>query len=192
MPMDPGTLTPIILFNLVSAGLIGPSTVQLAGGLANGLSIYAETTITFQSVDAGTLGAGTGLGAGVLMPPVIAQSMIASFLAHGIIGPFSIPTATGIANGFQLCFALAIVQTVSAGVGLGAGVGFCIPSPGASAGIFSAAFKSAGMVGPGADNLAAAVSTGLDIVLPACIAPVVVVGPPSILPGVGVGTGKLS
>jgi len=191
MPMDPGTLTPIMLLNLVSAGMIGPSTIQLATGLANGLSVYATTAIQFQSVDAGTLGAGTGLGVGIIMPPTIVPAMIGSFLGHGIIGPFSIPTATGIANGFQMSFALAVVQTVSAGVGLGAGFGFCIPNPGASAGIFIAAFTSAGMVGPSAAQLASACAVGLDIVLPTCVAPVVVVGPPNILPGAGTGIGKL-
>lgn len=191
MPMDPGTLTPIMLANLVSAGMIGPSTIQLATGLANGLSIYATTTIQFQSVDVGTLGAGVGLGAGIIVPPAIVPAMIGSFLSHGILGPFSIPTATGIANGFQLCFALAVVQTVAAGVGLGAGVGFCIPNPGASTGIFVAAFTSAGMIGPSAAQLAAACAFGLDLVLPASIAPVAIVGPPNIIPGAGTGIGKL-
>jgi hypothetical protein len=192
MPMDPGTLTPIFLANLVSVGLIGPSTIQLATGLANGTSIYANTAIQFQSVDAGTLGAGVGLGAGVIVPPAIIQAMIGSFTAHGILGPFSIPTATGVAQGMQMSFALAIVQTVAAGVGLGAGVGFCIPNPGASTGIFMAAFTAAGMLGPSTIQLASAVAVGLDLVLPASIAPVVIVGPPNILPGAGTGIGKLS
>jgi hypothetical protein len=117
--------------------------------------------------------------------------MIGSFIAHGILGPFSIPTATGVANGMQMAFALAIVQTVAAGVGLGAGVGFCIPNPGASAGIFFAAFQAAGMLGPSTIQLASAVAVGLDLVLPASIAPVVIVGPPNILPGAGTGIGKL-
>lgn len=191
MPMDPGTLTPIFLANLISVGMIGPSTIQLATGLANGTSLYANTAIIFQSVDVGTLGAGVGLGVGVIMPPTIVPAMIGSFLGHGIIGPFSIPTATGIANGLQLSFALAIVQTVAAGVGLGAGFGFCIPNPGASVGIFTTAFIAAGMIGPSSVQLASAVAVGLDMVLPTCTAPVVVVGPPNIIPGAGTGIGKL-
>ena len=191
MPMDPGTLTPIFLANLISVGLIGPSTIQLATGLANGTSIYANTAVQFQSVDVGTLGAGVGLGAGVVVPPAIVPAMIGSFTANGILGPFSIPTATGIAQGMQLSFALAVIQTVAAGVGLGAGVGFCIPNPGASAGIFFAAFQAAGMLGPSTIQLASAVSAGLDLVLPASIAPVAIVGPPNIIPGAGTGIGKL-
>jgi hypothetical protein len=189
--MDPGTLTPIFLANLISVGLIGPSTIQLATGLANGTSIYANTAVQFQSVDVGTLGAGVGLGAGVVVPPAIVPAMIGSFTANGILGPFSIPTATGIAQGMQLSFALAVIQTVAAGVGLGAGVGFCIPNPGASAGIFFAAFQAAGMLGPSTIQLASAVSAGLDLVLPASIAPVAIVGPPNIIPGAGTGIGKL-
>jgi len=191
MPMDPGTLTPVFLSQLISVGLIGPSTIQLATGLANGTSIYATTTIIFQSVDVGTLGAGVGLGPGPTVPPLIIPAMIGSFLSHGILGPFSIPTATGIANGMMLAFKLAIVQTVAAGVGLGAGVGFCIPNSGASAGIFFTAFQAAGMLGPSTIQLASAVAVGLDLVLPATIGPVAVVGPPNIIPGAGTGIGKL-
>jgi len=191
MPMDPATLTPVFLSQLISVGLIGPSTIQLATGLANGTSIYAETVVQFQSVDAGTLGAGVGLGASVTVPPTIIPAMIGSFTAHGILGPFSIPTATGVANGMMLAFKLAIIQTVAAGVGLGAGVGFCIPNPGASAGIYFAAFQAAGMLGPSTIQLASAVAAGLDLVLPTSIAPVAIVGPPNILPGAGTGIGKL-
>jgi hypothetical protein len=189
--MDPATLTPVFLSQLVAVGLIGPSTIQLATGLANGTSIYATTVVTFQSIDGGTLGAGVGLGAAPTVPPTIIPAMIGTFTGHGILGPFSIPTATGVANGMMLAFKLAIVQTVSAGVGLGAGVGFCIPAPGASVGIFTTAFIAAGMAGPSTIQLASAVATGLDIVLPTTIAPVAIVGPPNILPGAGTGIGKL-
>lgn len=192
MPMDPATLTPIFFANLVSVGMIGPSTIQLATGLANGTSIYAETTIQFQSIDIGTLGAGVGLGAGVVIPPTIIPAMIGSFTGHGILGPFSIPTATGVANGMLQAFALAIVTTVAAGVGLGAGVGFCIPNPGASTGIFTTAFIAAGMAGPSTIQLASAVAVGLDLVLPTATAPVAIVGPPNIVPGAGTGIGKLA
>lgn len=191
MPMDPATLTPIFMANLVAAGMIGPSTSQLATGLANGTSVYVQTSVTFTSVDVGTLGAGAGLGAGIVVPPLIIPAMIGSFAGHGIAGPFAIPTATGIANGLMQAFAMAVVQTVSAGVGLGAGVGFCVPSPGASAGIYTAQFQAAGMAGPSVVQLASAVAAGLDAVLPTATAPVVVVGPPNIAPGAGVGTGKI-
>jgi hypothetical protein len=191
MPMDPGTLTPIFMANLVAVGMIGPSTIQLATGLANGTAIYAQTSIVFQSVDAGTLGAGAGLGVGVIVPPAIIPAMIGSFTGHGILGPFSIPTATGVANGMMLAFATAIIQTVAAGVGLGAGFGFCIPNPGASVGIYTTAFIAAGMAGPSTIQLASAVATGLDAVLPASTAPVAIVGPPNIVPGAGTGIGKL-
>lgn len=191
MPMDPGTLTPIFMANLLAVGMIGPSTIQLATGLANGTAIYAQTSIVFQSIDAGTLGAGVGLGVGVIVPPTIVPAMIGSFTGHGILGPFSIPTATGIANGLQLGFATAIIQTVAVGVGLGAGFGFCIPNPGASVGIYMAAFLAAGMIGPSTIQLASAVAVGLDMVLPTSTAPVVVVGPPNIIPGAGTGIGKL-
>lgn len=191
MPMDPATLTPIMTGALLANGLLGPSSPQLAAGLASGLSIYAQTAILVQTTDVGTLGAGKGTGIGVIVPPAITASMLGSFSAAGMLGPMTPPLATAVATAFTLAFAQAGVNTVSAGVGVGAGKVTLIPSPGASVGIFMAGFTSAGMVGVNVAQLAAAVANGLDMTLPSCTGVVVIVGPPSILPGAGLGIGKL-
>lgn len=190
--MTPATITPIMLGVLPTGGIIGPSLPQLATGLANGLSIYAQTGIIVQSVDTGTLGAGVGNGIGIIAPPQpLITSMIASFIANGIIGVSSVPMATAIATGFAQSFILAQIQTVSAGVGVGAGVAMLIPNPGMSTGVFFAGLSAAGLVGISVMQLASAVAAGLDQVLPTCTGVVAIAGPPNIIPGAGIGTGKL-
>lgn len=189
--MDPGTLTPIVISNLASVGMLGSSASQLAAGLANGLSIYATTSIIFQSVDIGTLGSGVGSGVGILVPPAITASMVGSFAANGMLGVMSSPLATGIAQAFMQSFALATISTFSPTVGVGTGTGVCVPNPGASIGIFAAAFASAGMLGISALQLATAVATGLDSILPSSTGAVVITGSPSNSPSSSTGLGKL-
>lgn len=191
MPINPTTVTPIMEVSLISGGLIGPSSLQMATGLANGLTTYVTTGIIVQSIDIGTLGAGTGTGLGVIVPPVLVESMIASFIAHGIIGIFSIPMATAVATGFMESFLLGLVETVSAGVGVGVGEAFMIPNSGVSIPAFISGLSSAGMVGPNIIQLASAVAQGLDQVLPISMSTLVIAGPPNILPGAGTGTGKI-
>jgi hypothetical protein len=192
MPMDPVTLTQIVLGSLVSNGIIGTSAPQLASGLANGLSIYAQTGITVQSVDTGTLGAGIGTGTGIIVSPAITASMIAAFTANGIIGSIAIPLANAVAISFTQAFATALINTVSAGVGVGSGLVVLVPNPGVSSGIFFAGLTSAGLMGISKIQLATAVAAGLDQILPSCTGVVVIAGPPSISPGASVGVGKLS
>jgi len=190
--MDPVTLTQIVLGSLVSNGIIGTSAPQLASGLANGLSIYAQTGITVQSVDTGTLGAGIGTGTGIIVSPAITASMIAAFTANGIIGSIAIPLANAVAISFTQAFATALINTVSAGVGVGSGLVVLVPNPGVSSGIFFAGLTSAGLMGISKIQLATAVAAGLDQILPSCTGVVVIAGPPSISPGASVGVGKLS
>lgn len=188
MTMDPASLTPVMAGALSAAGFLGAHAPRLASGLAVGLSMYAQS-IVVTSVDTGTLGAGKGTGLGVLVPPAIVPSMIGSFSACGLLGTMSPALATGVANGFMQGFALAIVNTVSAGVGVGAGTGRPIPNPATSLGIFQASLKAAGMLGVSSPQLAAAVSVGLDQVLPSALCILVIAGPPSIYPGLGAGVG---
>ncbi len=189
--MDPGTLLVIMEANLRAVGMSGPMLSQLAGGLAGGLSAYNSSGITFMSNDVGIIGVGAGVGFSVIVPPSIFPAMEATFSAHGISGPMSGSTIFGVANGMIDSFLQAGIITVSPTVGLGAGVGFCVPSPGASSGIFALAFKAAGMVGPKSVDLASAVAEGLDLVLPTSTGNVAVLGPPLILPSAGIGVGKL-
>lgn len=191
MPIDPGTTTPIFIASLLSNGQIGPGIGQLAGGLALGLFQYAQAGISVNSIDAGTLGAGTGIGPSIILPsPILQTALLASFVGHGIIGPMMPAQVNAIATGVSAALALAIVQTLDPLVGVGAGKLQLIPN-GTGSAIFAAAFLESGLAGPQSSKLATAVGLGLDAVIAAAIGVLAIVGPPSIIPSGGLGIGKI-
>jgi hypothetical protein len=118
--------------------------------------------------------------------------MIGSFITHGIIGVFGVPLATAIATGFSESFMLALVSTISAGVGIGSGVALMIPNPAVSVASFLSGFAAAGLIGPSIPQLASAVAAGLDQVLPISTSTLVIAGSPSIFPSGGGGLGRIT
>ena len=191
MPIDPGTTTPIFTTALVSNAQVGPNIGQLATGLAMGLFQYAQSGVTVNSIDVGTLGVGTGIGPSIILPePVILSALTASFIGHGIVGPMMPLQASAIALGISTSLALAIVQTLNSSVGVGAGKLQLSPT-GAGSAIFPAAFVSAGMSGPASAKMAVSIAQALDAVIISAIGVIAIVGPPNIVPGAGLGTGKI-
>lgn len=192
MPLDPISLTPIFTSALLASGEIGIGTPQLALGLATGLSIYAHSGIIVISTDVGLLGAGVGVGAGVIIPPTQLLNALVPLMASGlIVGPFSPVTASAIALGMSMALLTAGIITVNAGVGVGAGKVQLIPNPAVSVPTFIQAFASVGMTGIMSPSLATAVALALDICLPTGIAVVGIVGAAGPLPGAGAGVGSL-
>lgn len=193
MPLAPPLTAPLIAAQLVSVGDIGISSAQLALAVATGLELYASSGLTVASVDAGTLGAGVGTGVGIILPPpVLIGTLTAAFASHGILGLMAAPTAIGLGTGISLALQTALISTVSAGVGVGAGVATLVPNPGASAAAFLAGFAAAGLIGIMSPLMAAAIAMGFDLAAPSGIGPVVIAGPPSIVPGAGAGVGLIS
>jgi hypothetical protein len=192
MPVDPGTTLPIFQGMLAANAVIGPGSGQLAAGLANGLFQYLSASVTVLSIDAGTLGAGTGVGFGLILPPSVILGVLSPMMAgHLILGPFAPSTANAIAMAVSLSLAGASVQTVNAGVGIGAGKVQLVPT-GTGGAVFAAAMTAAGLTGPMASALGDAVGMSLDTVIAAVIGVVVIAGPPNILPGAGTGVGKIT
>ena len=192
MPIDPGTTTPIFTGALVANAQVGSKIGQLATGLALGLFQYTQGGLSVNSIDAGTLGVGTGIGFSILLPePLLLTALLASFTGHGIIGPMMPLQANAIAIGVSTSLALATVSTINPGVGVGAGKLQLTPN-GAGSVIFPAAFIQAGMAGPMATNMGAAIALALDSVIASSINIITIVGPPNIVPGVGVGQGRIS
>lgn len=191
MPVDPGTTLPIFQGMLASNGLLGPGTVQLANGLSSGLCQYMSAAIVVLSIDAGTLGTGTGLGVGIIIPQFTILGAVGPIMTgHGIFGPMAAPLANAIASGVSISLAGAMIQTVNAGVGVGTGKVQLVPT-GAGGTVFSAALVAAGLVGMMAPALGDAIGMALDSVIASAIGVVAIVGPTSPLPGTGVGTGSI-
>jgi hypothetical protein len=191
MPIDPGTTTPIFTAALVANAQVGPNVGQLATGLALGLFQYAQAGITVNSIDAGTLGVGAGIGPSIILPePLLLTALTASFIGHGIIGPMMPLQANAIALGISSSLALAIVQTINPTVGLGAGKLQLTPN-GSGSVIFPAAFIQAGMAGPGAAKMGLSIALALDAVIASALSVIAIAGPPNIVPGAGLGIGKI-
>lgn len=191
MPLDPATVTGLMNANMIANGLVGPSTPQLASGIANGLSQYAASGLTAISVDTGTVGSGTGFGVGMVIAPSIFQATLqAAFAGALIFGPSAPLLVNALSLGFSQALATAIINTANVGVGVGTGVVTVVPGSGVP--FFTAAFAAGGMVGPGAVNMATAVGIGFDSAIPAAKGVIVIAGPAGPSPAAGAGTGKIS
>jgi len=188
MPLTPPGLIGPILSNLVSTGHIGIATPQLAAGVAAGV-MYWSPLVTVISVGAGTLGVGVGIIPFVVPPPLLLGSMAIGFASSALIGIFSPLTIVGLSTGLALGLIQGLVLTIHPTVGLGAGVCKFVAPPAGP--LMLAGFASVGLIGLSAIQLANAIGMALDLTLLALVLPTPILGPPSILPGAGVGIGKL-
>ena len=192
MPVDPGTTLPIFQGMLSSNSIVGQLSGQMSAGLSAGLSQYVSSAITVISIDVGTLGAGTGIGAGIIIPSsTILGTLTAMMVGNGITGTFAAPLSNAASNGISVSFAGAILNTVNPSVGVGAGKIQIIPL-GLGGGIFAGAFAAAGMTGMMAPALGNAVGLALDSVISSAVGIIAIVGPPSIIPSSGSGLGKIT
>jgi hypothetical protein len=193
MPLDPLSVTAVMEPSMVGVGMLGSGHFSLVSGLSNALSRYSTQAVSVSVGVAGTAGVGSVFGFGIVIPPgAFLGILFASLQANGINGMSSLQLATGISSGFTLAYAQAIVTATSPTVGAGAGVASLAPNPSVSTDIFYSEFIGAGMTGSAVRPLARAVSGGLDSILASCFGPVVVVGPPSIAPSAGIGSGRLT
>jgi hypothetical protein len=193
MPLDPGSITAVMTSSLIGASIAGIGSAQLATGIANGLSLYASSGLTVISIDTGVLGAGTGVGVGIILPtPVLIGAFTGTFPAGGIAGIMAPALISALSIGFTQAFATAIINTVNPTVGVGAGIVTPVPKSVVSVPAFIAGFASAGMIGISAIPLATAIAQGLDIGLVSGKGVIAIAGSPSIYPSAGSGLGKLS
>jgi hypothetical protein len=188
MPLTPVGLTAVLIPALVSSGQLGIAVPQLAAGVANGVTVFAQQS-TVTSVDVGTLGAGVSAIPLVVPQPLLLTNILAGFAATATIGVMSPLLAVGLANGLQLGFLQGLLVMTHPGVGLGAGVAKVIGVGGVPAMV--AGFASAGMVGPAAVKMATAIGIALTLTFGTFVMPVPILGPPNIVPGAGVGIGKI-
>jgi hypothetical protein len=191
MPINPATTLPIFTAALSANALIGKSAIQLATGLSLGLFQYVQAGLTVISIDAGTLGAGTGTGPGIILTPLtITPLLLASIGGHGMTGSYVPPLVDAISIAVSSSFAQAIVETINPLVGIGAGKLQLIPN-GTGSAIFPAAFLESGLTGLMAANLGSAVGLALDSAVPSAIGVIAIIGSPSIISSVGTGIGRI-
>lgn len=192
MPVSPLTLTPNLVGPFKAFGLNGPSSLQLAQGLAQAFTQFLAT-IPVTTAHVGVLGAGTGTGK-VTIDPVSGVGIVtASLSSVGIVGP----SAAGLAAGVVQALAVeintnAFVQVAVAGSSNGAGTGTLVA---ASEAVFVPLivgnFTSVALSGISAAQLAQGLGVGIATWLKTAVITTVDVGAPvfpfSAAPGVGTG-----
>lgn len=191
MPLDL-TVTSTIKGFLTSHSIVGASSSQFAAGVATGLSTYAKSGMNVSTVDVGTLGSGKGTGFGVFIAPaILTQTLTASFASMTISGAYSPQLISAITMGITTALTSAVISTFNPGVGVGTGQLAIASNPIVAVQTFIGAFAFVGMVGLMAPSVATAIAIGLDNALPFARGTVAIAGPPSVLPGSGIGTGRL-
>lgn len=194
MPVTSSLLTPAILAQLTSRGVIGSYASNLASGVAQGIEGFVQTLVV-QSNDTGTLGIGTGTGKWILEPVSGSSLLTAELASVGITGNLSGPIAQGVAFGISTVVnASAVVQTTVPGVAVGTGLGRVVnATPSVCAGLLYASLVSNGLVGTKTRDLSTALGRGIATWFGTGQITTVVAGTPTAPPaaGVGVGTGSI-
>jgi len=181
------TSVSIVASQMSAAGIGGAGIAQMSLAVGNGMTL-ALRAVTIVSADVGTVGVGAGTGIPFLEPNVAVSLFGVSLASSGIIGPSSAQLASAYGSSLSLIVSTATSFTVHPAVGVGAGVITAIPS-GTAVSIFTSTLAAAGMVGSSVTNLAAALGTAFEMCVPVITGPIAIVGPPSIVPISGVGTG---
>ncbi len=188
MPLTPVGIAGVLTPALLASAQIGIAVPQFALGVGTGVTIFAQQS-SVTSIDTGTLGAGVTVAPLLVPQPLLLVNILAGFAATGTVGVMSPLMAVGLANGLSIGFLQGLITMVHPGVGLGAGVAKVIAAGAVPAMI--AGFTAAGMTGVGAVKMATAIGIALTITFATYVLPVPIVGPPSIVPGAGVGIGKI-
>jgi hypothetical protein len=192
MPLNPPALAAgFITPNLISTGNLGTGVPKFALGLSMGVCQFLTIESKVTTVDAGTLGVGTGIIPLIVPNPLVQSSLVTGFVSVGILGTLAPLFIQGLTTG--LCtgwLALALLQTNHPTVGVGAGVAR-ITGPTAVPAML-AGFSAVGMTGIGPTKMAQAIGTALDMVFASFVQPgIPIVGTPSIVGSSGVGFGTV-
>lgn len=185
MPITPAA-APILAVNLIATANLGIKIPDFSLGVTNGVSKWVKQLVVI-APSAGTLGAGQGITPLVVPPPVLNTAFLATFPANGVFGIMTPLFILGLSNGLSAVFAQGLVKTTHATVGAGSGVanfkgGSAVP-------FIVQGLAEVGQQGDGPTKIARAIGQGLDIVFRSLAVPLVVAGPPNIVPGGGPGIG---
>ncbi len=193
MATTPASVTGLLQASFAGAGVQGQYAPQLALAIGQGFASYVTSSPIVQTADVGTLGAGAGVGFGLIVaPPALQGALSAALSANGMNGVFKEPVALAIA--LALCQALATAQTLTVHPGTGIGTGTVVavvPVPTSSVSLMQASFAGASLLGTSAAGFALAVAQAVDQVLPTAKGQVVISGPTSPYPGGGSGFGRI-
>jgi hypothetical protein len=182
-----GFLTP----NLISTGNIGTGMPKLSLGISIGVCQFLTAQAKVMTVDAGTLGVGTGLIPLIVPNPLLLNSLLSAIASANLMGVMAPKFIAGLAQGLTSGWlALAILRTNHPGIGVGTGVARVVGPTSVPAMI--AGFAAVSMVGNGPVRMARAIGTALDMTFASFVqVGVPIVGSASPTGGSGVGFGTV-
>jgi len=181
-------MAPILTTNLVATGMLGLGVPKYAMGIANGVALWLPQIIV-STIDAGSLGVGTGILPFVIPQPLLLAVLTESFISTGLFGVMAPLKILGLANGLAATLPTAFIKTQHPSVGTGTAVAsFTSPPPMPA---IQAGFAQAGLVGSSIPKVALAIGLGLQRALVAFKAPVPIIGSASPAGSGGIGTGKI-
>jgi hypothetical protein len=188
MPLTPAGIIAALTPNLAATGNLGVSVPKLAAGVAAGIALW-NPTVRVTTLDAGTLGAGTGVLPCLLPQPLLLGGFTAGMASFGIAGIFAASLALGLANGLAQAYPQGLISTINPTVGVGTGVAKFVGPSAMSA--MNQGFSSAGLVGPESVKIANAIGFGLSQAFAGFTVPIPIVGPPSTVGSSGSGSGTI-
>ena len=188
MPITQPGLMGALAPSLASAALFGITTPQIALGVSNGLLSWLPA-IQVVTIDVGVKGVGSGTIALALPPPVLQTALLSSLPSNGIAGAMMPTLATGLANGLSQGLSQGAILTQHPIVGVGTAVCKFVAPPATP--FMLAAMSGSGLIGTLAPSIASAIGDALFQVFAAFSIVLPIVGTPSQIPFVGVGTGRI-
>lgn len=193
MPVSPVTLIPTLNAAMISQGLAGTFTSQLATGVAQAIVQFLPT-IVVTTVHLGVLGAGQGIGKVVLEPTSGAAFILGALTSAGMSGTMLPSLAVALAQGIALEInALAIINVVVTGSSNGGGSGFLVGAlEAALIPLLLSNLTGQGLLGSSTSQLSLGLGTGIASWMRTGIITTVDVGTPvppfTSVAGVGLGT----
>lgn len=194
MPVTPVTLTPNLVGPFKAFGLNGPSSLQLAQGLAQAFTVFL-TTIPVVTAHVGVLGVGTGTGK-VTIDPVSGVGIVTSSLTSvGITGPSAASLAAGVVQALAVEINTnALVQVAIVGSSTGTGFGTLSTATAAAlVPLIIVNFTSVGLIGVSSAQLAQGLGQGIATWMKTALITTVDVGTPAppFTAVAGAGSGKV-
>jgi hypothetical protein len=188
MPLLPFGVAGILAPALLGTGMIGTATPTFALGVGIGVSKWIKT-VPVTTIDAGSLGVGSGQLPLVVPAPLLLANITAAMASLGILGIMAPLKALGLSTGLSGAFPMGLIKTTHPGIGVGTGMAKFGSVPAAP--LIIAGLAEVGMVGPSVVKIATAIGMGLNMTFATLVLPIPIVGSASPAAGAGIGFGMV-
>jgi hypothetical protein len=196
MPLSGPVFSSLLMSQFAAQGFTGAKLLQMSNAIGNGVSNYILSSAYYQGVSTG-VGPGVGIGTGTIKgieSPIATSNIQVAMLSQGFTGTKTFQLSSAIGNAFSSFIYTGIVNSSSAGVAVGNGVGKLLGVVGQvmSLSILNM-FYSVGFTGSKILQLSNAIGNGIcnTILSVGIVTTVIVGGCFPVVPMTGVDIGKI-